>query len=100
MSLRSVTSGNQLSDCYIHGVLAYGLFGVENGNQCFCGDYFHHFGEKPLEECSKKCSGEAGETCGGGWRIQISTTGLNGQCCYCDSLVTDSLPILRFSNPL
>ena len=89
MSLRSVTSGNQLSDCYIHGVLAYGLFGVENGNQCFCGDYFHHFGEKPLEECSKKCSGEAGETCGGGWRIQISTTGLNGQCCYCDSLVTD-----------
>ena len=67
-------------------ILAYGLFGVQNGNQCFCGDYFHHFGQKPLEECSKKCSGEAGETCGGGWRNQVSTTGLNGQCCYCDTL--------------
>merc|ERR1712113_308435 len=50
----------------------YELFGLENGNQCFCGDTFRY----PLEivnsgDCHMKCPGDVSKTCGGYFRLEM-----------------------------
>lgn len=62
----------------------YTMFGLENGNQCFCGSEFRY----PLEivnpgECHVPCPGDAAENCGGYlrmnlWSIQKSMSYSNG----------------------
>ena len=50
----------------------FDLFGLENGNQCFCGNDFRY----PLEivhpgECHVPCPGDEAETCGGYYRMNL-----------------------------
>nr|XP_022329299.1 uncharacterized protein LOC111128129 [Crassostrea virginica] len=45
-------------------------FGVENGNQCFCGSVMRFKIRKPKKDCKRKCRG-SGEACGGPWRILV-----------------------------
>ena len=50
----------------------YPYFGVENGNECFCG---HHY-RLPLDivydwECPYQCPGDISESCGGELRMNI-----------------------------
>ena len=45
--------------------------GVENGNQCFCGDILPAAALKRAGECTRVCPGDQSEMCGGSWRINI-----------------------------
>ena len=51
--------------------------GVQNGGQCLCGDRVPPrsiFTEK--SECDMKCPGNERFNCGGSWRMNVYTTGL------------------------
>lgn len=44
----------------------------QNGNECFCGTQIRFSPMSlPPNECSMQCSGNAMETCGGYWKIEI-----------------------------
>lgn len=53
----------------------FSIAGVENGNECFCGNTL--VGGTPpagaASSCSVACTGNSALKCGGGWRIQIYT---------------------------
>ncbi|XP_062580883.1 uncharacterized protein LOC134242772 isoform X2 [Saccostrea cucullata] len=46
------------------------FYGLEAGNECFCGNSMRFKKRKPLKECRMKCKGN-NEACGGVWRILI-----------------------------
>ncbi|XP_070555662.1 sialate:O-sulfotransferase 2-like [Ptychodera flava] len=43
--------------------------GVQNGKQCFCGDTYDIYGKVNSRQCSKECTGNANQYCGGTWRF-------------------------------
>lgn len=44
----------------------------QNGNECFCGTQIRFSPMSlPPNECNMQCSGNAMETCGGHWKIEI-----------------------------
>lgn len=46
--------------------------GLQNGNECFCGTQIRFSPMSlPPNECNRQCSGNAMETCGGYWKIEI-----------------------------
>ncbi|KAK0622800.1 hypothetical protein B0T14DRAFT_601476 [Immersiella caudata] len=45
--------------------------GVEFGSQCFVGNTLRGANSAPAGDCSVRCAGNPGETCGGGNRIQV-----------------------------
>ncbi|XP_071162417.1 uncharacterized protein [Mytilus edulis] len=47
--------------------------GVENGNECFCGDVLRKNKKKREGDCKTPCSGNKQQICGGPWRISIYT---------------------------
>jgi hypothetical protein len=54
--------------------LGYQMAGVEWEKQCFCGNAWRNNKpppSAPASKCNMKCSGTPGETCGGGWHIQL-----------------------------
>jgi len=51
--------------------------GVQNGNQCFCGNSYGRYGVKSESDCNKKCSGNADQICGGSWRNNVYSTGIS-----------------------
>lgn len=53
--------------------------GVENGNECFCGQTLPTK-SIPVSECDKKCKGDNTQTCGGGWAINVYAISKKGQC--------------------
>ncbi|KAK0609405.1 hypothetical protein B0T14DRAFT_387181, partial [Immersiella caudata] len=46
-------------------------FGVENGNECFCGNELDHTTLTAEDECSTPCTGDSDEVCGGHWHIGV-----------------------------
>jgi len=46
------------------------LFGVQSGDQCFCGNSLR---KKTMKngDCRDKCPGDSSEFCGGGWRMKV-----------------------------
>uniref|UniRef100_A0A1I8J083 WSC domain-containing protein n=1 Tax=Macrostomum lignano TaxID=282301 RepID=A0A1I8J083_9PLAT len=54
----------------------YKFFGVQYSNHCFCGNHYGRFGIRPNTECRMQCSGDKTTYCGGGWRNNVYTTGL------------------------
>ena len=51
-------------------VYQYNFAGVENSNQCFCGQNAPTQ-LLPDSECDKKCAGNDTEICGGKWAINV-----------------------------
>ncbi|XP_063427691.1 uncharacterized protein LOC134711167 isoform X4 [Mytilus trossulus] len=47
--------------------------GVENGNECFCGDVLRKNKKRKESDCKTPCSGNKQQICGGPWRISIYT---------------------------
>ena len=45
-------------------------FGLENGNECFCGNSVSSSSAGP-EECGMSCAGDGNFDCGGGWRLTV-----------------------------
>lgn len=46
-------------------------FGMEAGNECFCGETLDQSKIAPLGECDMPCTGDNTLHCGGGWRLSI-----------------------------
>ncbi|EJT97858.1 hypothetical protein DACRYDRAFT_84208 [Dacryopinax primogenitus] len=53
----------------------YLMAGVENGNECYCGNDFTNNGggQAASSDCSTPCAGSSTEICGGGWRLSVYT---------------------------
>ncbi|KAI4127749.1 MAG: hypothetical protein LQ338_003060 [Usnochroma carphineum] len=64
---QQITSSNCVEYCdSIHAKYA----GTENGGQCFCGNELINSANQP-GKCTSKCSGDAGEICGGSAHLSI-----------------------------
>ncbi|CAK7566564.1 MAG: hypothetical protein SEPTF4163_004511 [Sporothrix epigloea] len=51
---------------------SYAFFGVEYGDQCYCGNYLTTSSNKTAEsDCSIPCTGDASELCGAGSRLNV-----------------------------
>jgi len=84
------------SYCHERG---FGLAGVENGHQCFCGNQLRIDAQRaPDADCRKDaCSGGPGG-CGGGWRIGVYTFNCTGEPLARPSVISqDSLFSIRES---
>lgn len=69
--------------CYKFG---YTYSGVTYKNGCFCGSQPPNeskFTKVDDKQCNTKCSGDANQFCGGGWRMSVFSTGLNGNYYKC-----------------
>lgn len=61
--------------------LGYTYSGVTYKNGCFCGSQSPiepNFPKVEEKQCDTKCSGDANQFCGGGWKMGVFSTGLNG----------------------
>ncbi|KZT62267.1 WSC-domain-containing protein [Calocera cornea HHB12733] len=73
--LNGAFSGDQ-NDLTIQGCLSYCaslgfvLAGVENGDQCYCGNTVDN-GASPSDGCDMPCSGDSTNTCGGNYRLTL-----------------------------
>ena len=63
-----ITVENCIEFCSVYG---NAFAGVENGDECFCGQ--NAPSEEPISdsECNHKCSGDRTQNCGGNWAINI-----------------------------
>ncbi|XP_050420558.1 uncharacterized protein LOC126833331 [Adelges cooleyi] len=62
--------------CYKMG---FGYAGVTYKSECFCGSHSPNtvrFTKVEDSQCNTKCSGDANQYCGGGWRMGVFATGL------------------------
>ncbi|KAF8269903.1 WSC domain-containing protein [Lactarius quietus] len=56
---------------------SYTYAGVENGNECYCGNMVAFGAEGiPQANCSSQCAGNATESCGGIWSLDLYWSGL------------------------
>ncbi|KAL5633213.1 hypothetical protein ACGC1H_003644 [Rhizoctonia solani] len=49
----------------------YILAGVENGNECYCGNIIKRAYPTKDADCKTPCSGDDSQSCGGGWRLMV-----------------------------
>lgn len=50
----------------------FSFAGVQNGNQCYCGDEAP-IQSAPARECHLNCAGDTSQKCGGHWRMNVYT---------------------------
>mmetsp|Transcript_24191 Transcript_24191/g.59226 ORF Transcript_24191/g.59226 Transcript_24191/m.59226 type:complete len:1073 (+) Transcript_24191:176-3394(+) len=55
--------------------LNYAYAGLENRNECFCGNEYRTHGFAPVTDCKHKCNGDQSQECGGPWRVTVYATG-------------------------
>ena len=54
----------------------YRFFGVQNGNECWCGNHYGRYSIRSNLECRSQCRGDKSTYCGGAWRNNVYTTGV------------------------
>jgi len=54
-------------------------FGLENGEDCYCGKEYPKFIPTHPSECDTHCSGNSDEICGGSWRLSLHSWDLTTQ---------------------
>ncbi|KAH3792990.1 hypothetical protein DPMN_146492 [Dreissena polymorpha] len=65
---------------------SYRFAGVENSNECFCGNV-QPVVSKPESECNAVCPGESTKKCGGVWRVSVySNRAPMYRGCYVDTI--------------
>ena len=52
----------------------FNFFGLQNGNQCLCGNDDSNIIPTHSFECNTRCSGNEEQFCGGLWRVNIYKT--------------------------
>ena len=52
----------------------FDYFGLQNGNQCHCGDNASRFIPTNSSSCNKPCKGDRSQFCGGSWRLNVYRT--------------------------
>ena len=56
----------------------YKYAGTQYSKECFCGDSYDKYG--PADNCDMACSGDASQTCGGTWALQVYEIGKGFMC--------------------
>ncbi|XP_060850898.1 uncharacterized protein LOC132929522 [Rhopalosiphum padi] len=87
--------------CYKFG---YTYFGVTYKSECFCGNQSPNEPKFPKVEdkqCNTKCTGDANQFCGGGWRMGVFSTGLidfdvNNRLVGCFEMAENSFGNIKF----
>ena len=79
---------NCIDACHEAG---YQFAGVQNANQCFCGDSKPDASLSRPGECNDICPGNSNENCGGSWRMNIYSTG--------KLVKLESIPVLLYYGP-
>jgi len=78
---RGLTGGNYSIDNMTPQLCAglcgdYRFAGVENGNQCFCGNTWPStYLKADQKECNDTCGGDPALTCGATWRLELYAIG-------------------------
>ena len=49
----------------------YEYFGLQNGDECHCGNKATQFMPTYPSSCNKRCTGDNTQTCGGNWRLTV-----------------------------
>jgi len=62
----TLTSSLTVEGC-ISACAGYDYAGVQDGNQCFCGDTYGKYGSAGPNACSMACQGDNTQICGGAW---------------------------------
>ena len=52
----------------------FDYFGVQNGDECYCGDDSSDFIPAPFYQCNQPCSGDPSQFCGSTWRLNVFRT--------------------------
>ena len=52
----------------------FDYFGVQNGDECYCGDESSDFIPAPFYQCNQPCSGDPSQFCGSTWRLNVFRT--------------------------
>ncbi|KAI8811928.1 WSC domain-containing protein, partial [Cladochytrium replicatum] len=69
------TSGSMTVEKCSDNCKGYKFFGVEYGNECYCGDTLSNGGTSmDASGCNMKCSGNSGQFCGGSNRLGLYET--------------------------
>lgn len=55
--------------------LGYSLVGLEYAQECWCGNSSENGGVPATDGCTMPCTGNAGEICGGSWRLNVFSYG-------------------------
>lgn len=64
----SMTPATCIVACAQRGFI---LAGVENGNECYCGNTIKQAYPTKDADCKTACSGDDSQYCGGGWRLMV-----------------------------
>ncbi|KAF8738930.1 Copper radical oxidase, partial [Rhizoctonia solani] len=70
----SFTDGSSMSPATCIAACAqrnFVLAGVENGNECYCGNTIKQAYPTKDSDCRVPCSGDDAQFCGGGWRLMV-----------------------------
>ena len=71
---KSVTGVNDLTIEKCNAFCSnYKFFGLQSGDECYCGDYDYNFLPSSPLECNIPCTG-GGYMCGGSWRMNVFLT--------------------------
>ena len=62
---------NMTIDSCKHFCSNYKFFGVQRGDECYCGNHDFNFLPSPSLECNKPCDGNKNQFCGGLWRMNV-----------------------------
>jgi len=82
------------------GVRQYYYSGLQNGDQCWCGNTYGFLGTAPSTDCNIKCTSNSKELCGGVYRNSIYLVGEMGYVgCFRDGNPRD-LPYKLISTNL
>ena len=46
-------------------------YGLQNGDECHCGNNTTNFIPAPLYQCNKPCTGDQSQFCGSSWRLNV-----------------------------
>eukprot|EP00995_Heteronema_vittatum_P008100 NODE_3270_length_685_cov_320.559748_g2325_i0.p1 GENE.NODE_3270_length_685_cov_320.559748_g2325_i0~~NODE_3270_length_685_cov_320.559748_g2325_i0.p1 ORF type:complete len:224 (+),score=65.12 NODE_3270_length_685_cov_320.559748_g2325_i0:58-672(+) len=74
----------------------YQYAGCQHSDQCFCGNSYNRWGERPTAECSMSCSMNSAQKCGGVWRSTILTATPSGarDCSFLPATANSGLYLL------
>ena len=65
---KDITSSNCVDHC---SKISTSMSGTENGGQCFCGTSLVNSKQVDTSKCNTPCTGDAGQTCGGGGTLSV-----------------------------
>eukprot|EP00906_Rhabdomonas_costata_P030137 RCo042548 len=67
-----VTPGLCATLCFSAGYL---YAGVQDGTQCFCGNGYGRYGKCSASKCTKRCTADSTQLCGGSWANYVYYVG-------------------------